>query len=50
MSHRPSCGDLSKDLAIAMVKEDIPPKVSDDPVEPPTTKKPKSEGDGAPLM
>ena len=26
MSHRPKGGDLSKDLAIAMVKEDIPPE------------------------
>ena len=32
MSHRPKGGDLSKDLAIAMVKEDIPPEDSDDPV------------------
>ena len=50
MSHRPKGGDLSKDLAIAMVKEDIPPEDSDDPVEPPAPKKPKSEGDGAPSM
>ena len=50
MSHRPKGGDLSKDLAIAMVKEDIHPEDSDDPVEPPAPKKPKSEGDGAPSM
>ena len=50
MSRRPKSGDLLKDLAIALVKEDIPPKVSDDPVEPPAPKKPKSEGDGAPSM
>ena len=50
MSHHPKGGDLSKDLAIAMVKEDIPLEDSDDPVEPPAPKKPKSEGDGAPSM
>ena len=50
MSHHPKGGDLSKDLAIAMVKEDIPPTSFDDPVEPPAPKKPKLEGDGAPSM
>ena len=50
MSHHPKGGDLSKDLAIAIVKEDIPPEGSDDPVEPPAPKKPKLEGDRAPSM
>ena len=50
MSHRPKGGDLSKDLAITMVKEDIPSEFFDDPVEPPAPKKPKLEGDRAPSM
>ena len=51
MSHRPKGGDFSKELAIALVQQDIPPSISDDPVELPAPKKPKSEeGDGAPSM
>ena len=50
MSCRPKGGDLSKDLAVAIVKEDIPPEDSDEPAEPPVPKKSKSEGDGAPSM
>ena len=50
MSCHPKGSDLSKDLAITMVKEDIPPEVSDDPVEPPAPKKLKLEGDRAQSM
>ena len=51
MSRRPKSGDPSKNLAIALVQQDIPPSVPDDPLELPAPKKPKSgEGDGAPSM
>ena len=47
----PKGRDPSKDLAIALVQQDIPPSISDDPEELPAPKKPKSEeGDGAPSM
>ena len=52
MSHYPKSGNLSKELATALVKQDIPAS-SDDPLEGPPAKKPKpddSTGDGAPSM
>ena len=52
MSHYPKSGDHSQELAIALVKQDLP-ATSDDPPEAPPAKKLKPDddaNDGAPLM
>ena len=52
MSRYPKSGDHSQELAIALVKQDLP-ATSDDPPEAPPTKKSKPDddaNDGAPLM
>ena len=52
MSRYPKCGDHSQELAIALVKQDLP-AASDDPPEAPPAKKSKPDNDandGAPLM
>ena len=52
MSYYPKSGDHSKELAIALVKQDLP-ATSDDPPEAPPAKKSKPDNDandGAPLM
>ena len=52
LSCYPKSGDHSQELAIALVKQDLP-ATSDDPPEAPPTKKSKSDddaNDGAPSM
>ena len=52
MSRYPKSGDHSKELAIALVKQDLP-ATSDDPPEAPPAKKSKPDdnaNDGAPSM
>ena len=52
MSHYPKSGDHSQELAIALVKQDLP-ATSDDPPEAPPAKKSKPDDDangGAPSM
>ena len=52
MSHYPKSGNHSKELAIALVKQDLP-ATSDDPPAAPPAKKSKPDNDanvGAPSM
>ena len=52
MSRYPKSGDHSQELAIALVKQDLP-AASDDPLEAPPAKKSKPDNDannGAPSM